>query len=500
MAETTGTPSLAGPARRSRRLQGTPTSASKFGHGRNAVAASDSPYARRPQLERDPSSHVLAALEAGGDHLSTSAKASPPPVFSSKAERRRSTGPESLLGRVRKSLGWLVGRGSPAGTAEDEEESLAGGMSGKINDEESTIPSSNSANYAPRSFNGLNGPAYTSSIPAPPPKRNFVTSPSIASGSHLASITDEPVSPKRMRSSHSTLNIPMYHSNTPTLSRYSSGPAFSRQPSPIRYASPSRHDGPSSPGLVNSRSSIFLSGPVGLPSTSDRMQVEKSGPPRSVSPALQSIKALPLPTSATSSIFGLQSQSPFRLSARSPELPVNLLDISSGLARSPSLPRQRLSLHAQQASRLYPYQRSPSLLSAGSQNSAFPINYSIGSGLSGTKRGYNSISQSPPKISPVRTSFFSNGVKNTTLSPTSTDFGSDHTHRAKRQRVGMIWDPEKGFVASDAEGKPLQQEMARQSVPKNEAERILERLESIRRPQLDGLRNKVWRSRGSSVI
>jgi hypothetical protein len=110
--------------------------------------------------------------------------------------------------------------------------------------------------------------------------------------------------------------------------------------------------------------------------------------------------------------------------------------------------------------------------------------------LSGSKRSHAAMSTSPPKISPARSNFsFS---RYNIPSPSSTDFaGSDGYHRAKRQKTSVVWDPSKGFVAGDEHGNPIKDEPTQSGPPKNEAERILERLESIRRPQLDTLRNKV---------
>lgn len=101
------------------------------------------------------------------------------------------------------------------------------------------------------------------------------------------------------------------------------------------------------------------------------------------------------------------------------------------------------------------------------------------------------MSVSPPKISPVHSSLFRPNSTGVTASPTSTDFGSDAMHRSKRQRLSVVWDPEKGFVTSDADGRSASQALDIGEAPKNEAERILERLESLRRPQVDGMRATV---------
>ena len=90
----------------------------------------------------------------------------------------------------------------------------------------------------------------------------------------------------------------------------------------------------------------------------------------------------------------------------------------------------------------------------------------------------------------MRASFFSSGLHRTTLSPAPSDFSADRPHRAKRQRLGMVWDPERGFIPGDADGKPILK-LELEAPPKNEAERILERLENVRKFQVDGLRNRV---------
>ena len=588
------TPSLAGPARRSRRLQygngaETPArnsvnSTGTAGHLTGATTAAGSPYARdaalaqfkRPALMRDPSSQTLDDAEGGGgtgggrgstrDTASTFASAK---KDVNRQNRRKTIGPEGLFGRVRRGLGWLVGSSSSRtggnegqeddnddeqeelddetgrhfnGSGSDSRRRSLNGSSGR-GDEESALDGNNSA--ASRAMSGRPAGQLAAGVPPPPAKRAlpaasasagtssataarrvYPTPSALGGGTSIRSGVeedeeDDSAVPKRLRTSHSTLNLPKTNSVPTNLSHASSGPSYNpRSRSPLRNPSPTRP------------STIFPSGPYGLPASTSSVLNGGRAPSaagsirRSVSPGLAPQYAVHArPDSGTSSTFGLTSQSPFRRtafgagpgsatgygsgsSARSPEFSLTSLNIANGLARSPSVPRERLAL--QQGSRLYPFQRSPSITGsmsgAGPRSSSalgLPNSFSLGTGLSGTKRGLSSmLSQggSPPRISPVYGTYACQPSYAGSLgfpSPASTDFAGEIAHRAKRQRMSVVWDPERGFVPSDADGKPvpLTDEGAGQEVPKNEAERILERLEGLRRPQIDGLRNRVCHRR-----
>lgn len=482
-----GTParSLAGAARRSRRLQGTPS-----GHTGSATTASGSPYAR-PTLKRDSSSQALAALESGDRANGSIGEAS-------KLDRRKTVGgTDGIFGRVRRGLGWLVGRAAEPSTEEsdsnnqvdkeqgDEESMLAG----------STRPRSRAAPVAT--------PRASSSLARNPPlslsKRDYAGPPSILSHDG-PSEADESSAAKKLRTSHSTLNLPR-KSSPPKGIRQSHSSAG---PTPGRALSPGR---PLSPRLEvpevgeSHKRSIFASGPLASPAY-NKIAGTIGSSRRSVSPGgLSQFALASQPTSGASSAFGLQSQSPFRAgghSARSPDLAA--LNISSGLARSPSLPAERLLNLQRPGSRLYPYQRSPSNLSGLARPNAMATSRSVGSGLSGNKRDYNAMSVSPQQASPRSSAFFRGNSNGLHPSPTGTDFSTDFSHRNKRQRVSIAWHPEKGFISTDVDGNPLRSDDPPALVPKNEAERILERLENIRRPQIDGLRSSVSRLAPSSVI
>lgn len=472
----TPVPSRVGAARRSRRLQGTPA-----GHTGSATTASGSPYAR-PSLKRDSSSQTLAALESG-DSAGGSAQ------DADKLDRRKTVGgTDGLLGRVRRGLGWLVGRTADPTVNGELAEDV--GINGQKSDEESILTGATTRTRTqaltagtPRTSSNL-----VRNAPVSANKRDYRPTPSVLSGDF-----DVSESAKKLRTSHSTLNLP----------RKASPPKATRQPHSSTSAIPSRALSPNRPlsprlGLPDSQSTIaghskahiFPSGPFGIPTHNT---INGNSSRRSVSPGgLSQYALVSQPTTGTSSAFGLQSQSPFRAgghSARSPDLAA--LNISSGLARSPSLPAERLLGLQRQGPRLYPYQRSPSILSGVARPGRLPVSHTVGSGLAGSKRDYGAMSMSPPKASPLPPAFHRatpNGIRG---SPTATDFGSDISHRSKRQRVSVAWHPEKGFVPADADGNPLPIDEPPPQIPKNEAERILERLENIRRPQIDGLRSSV---------
>lgn len=471
--------SLAGASRRSRRLQGTPA-----GHSGSATTAAGSPYAR-PTLKRDSSSQTLAALESGGSGGSANGK------DSTKLDRRKSDGgSDGIFGRVRRGLGWLVGRSSETATEEGDDQEAE--QKGHQEDEESML--TGSTRPRTRALPARTVQASSNLAQAPPvsaSRRAYGNTPSVLSGDF-----DGDESARKLRTSHSTLNLP----------RRASPPKSTRKPHSSAGAAPQRALSPSRPrsprlGLPESQSrpsmlanpTIFPSGPLNNVSRTHINGL--AGASRgSVSPGGMSQYALASqPTSAASSAFGLQSQSPFRIgghTARSPDLAA--LNISSGLARSPSLPAERLLSLQRAGPRLYPYQRSPSILSGLARPPTLPTSFSVHSTLAtGSKRDFGAMSMSPPKASPGPHAFYRATPSGLNASPTNTDFGSDLSHRSKRQRVSVAWHPDKGFVSTDADGNPLHDSGPPPSVPKNEAERILERLENIRRPQIEGLRSSV---------
>lgn len=465
--------SVAGAARRSRRLQGS------SGHTGGATTASGSPYAR-PTLKHDSSSQILAALESGGQANGISNDAI------KFGDHKKTGGADGIFGRFRRGLGWLVGRQSELATSQAE--SIGELDEGHLDEESMLSGSTRSRTRAPPVATPRVSNHLSRNPPMSLPKRDYGGTPSILShDGHLEG--DESSAAKKLRTSHSTLNLPTRRSSPPKTTRQahaSLGTDAGRAFSPNGPLSP-RLELPERQGASSARnkSSIFATGPLGT-SLYHRPNGTAASSRRSVSPGGMSQYALASqPTSVTSSTFGLQSQSPFRTgghSARSPDLAA--LNISSGLARSPSLPANRLLNLQQQGSRLYPYQRSPSTLSGLARPSVMMASQSVGSALSGLKRDHRAISTSPPKMSPGRHTF-------SQASPTGTDFSSNFSHRNKRQRVSVAWHPEQGFISTDADGHPLRTDDLPVSVPKNEAERILERLENIRRPQIDGLRSSV---------
>lgn len=471
--------SLTGAARRSRRLQGTPA-----GHTGGATTATGSPYAR-PALKRDSSSQTLATLESGG-------KANGSHGDGVKLDRRKSVaGTDGIFGRVKRGLGWLVGRSAEnsASTMDQADE--------KAGDEESMLSGSTRLrNREPP----VATPRASSTLSRNPPllssTRDANPSPSLFS--HDGGFEDQETSAaKKLRTSHSTLNLPTRKASPPKPNRvaHSSTGALAerRAVSPIGQLSPRAR-------MLESQDSVSIRNKAHIfaPTTSARTSLHTlngatATSRRSVSPGGMSQFALgSQPASGASSAFGLQSQSPFRAgghTARSPDLAA--LNISSGLARSPSLPPDRLLALQRQGSRLYPYQRSPSTLSGLARPNTIVPSYSVGSTLNGLKRDHGAMSMSPPKHSPGSLPYFRTASQGLNISPTSTDFSTDFSHRNKRQRVSVAWHPEEGFISTDAEGNPLRNDVAPVAVPKNEAERILERLENIRRPQINGLRSSV---------
>ena len=499
-----------------------------------------SPYARktpiaaavRPQLHRDPSSQALALARAedgqGGGEADNSFDS-----FDERPRSRNNKGGGGLLGRIRKSIGWLTGRSAAAvqddnDAQEDEEEELA---TNNNDDEESRMTGRNTA--ASRSM------LLPAGIPAPPPpakKRDFTstaTAASVASRSQLDGDSGAPESAKRIRTSHSTLNLPgsstaagsVVPANLARLASPSmlNGSNNGRARSPLRNPSPTRSAyGSTAQSQLAAGQSRMFNLPTsatfnGLPNSS---RSSMTVPRRSMSPGTQYALA-PAPVSGGStstSLFGLQSQSPFK-SAHSATLPPSSaggalrspdftgLNISNGLARSPSVPRERLAIQQQQGSRLYPYsqqQRPSSALSyASGAGGGLPTSFSVGANLSFSgggqnKRSYGSMS--PTRISPMfggyprPTTGAAGGGSN--ISPTSTDF-SEYGRTAKRQKKEVVWQSGKGFVAVDvvaADGGDDRLENGDEGgggMPKNAAELTLERLENLRRPQLDSLRNRV---------
>lgn len=471
--------SLTGAARRSRRLQSTPA-----GHTGGATSATGSPYAR-PAFKRDSSSQTLAALESGG-------KANGSHSDAAKLDRRMSAGgTDGIFGRVKRGLGWLVGR--TAESAASHTDSMDQ-LDEKPGDEESML----SGSTRPRAQGPPVATSRASSNLArnrtlPSSSYNANPSPSLLSRDGL--FDDEESAAQKLRSSHSTLNLPR-KTSPPKPSRVphsSAGALGGRAISPQRPLSPHAGllEGQGTASLRN-KANIFAPGTSTM-SSHNRLNGIAASSRRSVSPGgLSQFALASQPNSGASSAFGLQSQSPFRAgghSARSPDLAA--LNVSSGLARSPSLPPDRLLSLQRQGGRLYPYQRSPSNLSGFARPNTIVPSYSVGSALSGLKRDHGAMSMSPPKPSPGPHAYFRTTSQGLHASPTGTDFSTEFSHRNKRQRVSVAWHPEEGFISTDAEGNPLRHDVPPVSVPKNEAERILERLENIRRPQIDGLRSSV---------
>lgn len=483
------TPSLAGPARRSRRLQGT-ASGANVGHTGSATTASGSPYARRPGLHRDSSSQTLAALESGSSGRSGGTSQQ---QDQDKLNRRKSVGAsEGLLGRFKR---WLGG-GSRAATSDDIVEDDNASSRIRERDEESLLngssrlhklPSSNnySSSTAPRIASNLQHVSNQTQN-----KRLYHPTPSVLS-SLVGAEGAEASSAKKLRTSHSTLNLPTSPPRATRTGHASDGPATGR----LRSPSPQRPLSPRARGLPlasTSAASIFPSGPFAVPTSVNGNGGSTYASRRSVSPGAASQHTLGQLASTSNLAFGLQSQSPFRSvgrSARSPDFAA--LNISNGLARSPSLPRERLNGFGRRGSRLYPYQRSPSILSGIARTSTLVPSHSLDTGLAGTKRSYGATSYSPPKGSPLPHSAFRASPGNMHISPVGTEFGSEHSHRSKRPRLSVVWHPEKGFIQGDADGRTTQEGQMPAPEPKNEAEKILQRLESTRSSQIAGLRSSV---------
>lgn len=518
--EVQSTPSLAGPARRSRR-QGT------FGRDGPAAVNGDGLQSTPPKYKPETPGygHRGSATTAAGSPYSGRPKSSMQSQSEARVERRKSMG-EGLLRRARKSIGWLIGRGVEDSSVDESADADNAAENGPSNNESNDVELGGQRSSTPLPGSYIPH-RRTSSMAASTSKRphSIAAYPGSSAGADFKQFggygdppmsvlsttdtADERSPGKRMRTSHSTLNLPTIASIPKDSGKWPNAPnvvdshppaPYGRHRSPVRASPLSR---PAGLALPPSKSSIFSNGPSPLHSSHTTNGISSAlsspaSPRRSPSPSALSPNTVPFPSQQAGQTetydFGLRSQSPFRIN-RSPEVSLAPLNLSSGLARSPSVSHDRLP-QSQTASRLYPYGRqASSLLSPGARSSfAFPTSHSYAGSLgayAGQKRGLSAISNSPPKVSPVH-STYSNRYRHGTpmgVSPTLTDF--DHLHRAKRQRTSFVWHPERGFVAGDEDGKPIEEPEEPIEAPKNDAERILQRLESTRTLQVNGLRSHV---------
>ena len=262
----------------------------------------------------------------------------------------------------------------------------------------------------------------------------IVHSPSLST---LSEYTRPPTAQPPPRSAYSTLTLPSSSKKVFSTQSRAVSPALSAASlDPERYRSPS----PVRNGLAGSMSTFSL-----------------GGEQRYASPA----------TVFAPSTYGLTSKSPF-------------------VSRSPSLATLPRS---QTTNTLFPYASSiprggsPSVEDSGFKRSHAQLSDggSPAPSSAGTSRGWarraGSTGGTVPPYNFVPSLHQNNVRQNSPLNPS---FGSARSENGaeRARKKQLVWNPDKGFVSRDELERERQREVER-SLPKNEAERILEVLESM---------------------